>query len=176
MIAGLVLSDSKDKDSRIAFLGDETITYSVTSNEEILEKVDEHGPDLLAIDVDDTEGPEEMTEDEQEAKEKGYSFTPNAHQSQKQKRFRALKEQLFRKLGAEQPDLIRFDPAITAEELAMDSDEALESYGVSTDEIEHSGEFDAVLGAVTARFYQQGSFTDLGLIIPEPLQDDGDNT
>ncbi len=175
MIAGLILSDSKDKHSRISFLGDETHTYTVDSNEEIIEKMSEHQPEVLAVDVDDSEGPEEMTGDEQDAQDEGYSFTPNAHQSMKQKRFRALKEQLFRDMGAEQPDLIRFDPHITARELALDSDEALESLGVDTDEIEHSGEFDSVLGAVTARFFQQGSFTDLGIVIPEPLEDE-DNT
>jgi hypothetical protein len=171
MIAGLVLSDTTDRESRLAFIGDDTKTYSVETNQEIIELVQEHGPDILAVDVDETEGPEEMTKDEKEAQEEGYNFTPNAHQSMKQKRFRALKELLFREMGAEQPDLIRFDPHITAEELAIEGDSALESYGVATENIEHSGEFDAVLGAVTARFFEQGSFTDMGIIIPEPVKD-----
>jgi len=67
------------------------------------------------------------------------------------------------------PDFIRFDPQITAKELSIDGDDALASYGVEPSDIDSARVFDAVLGAITARFYQQEQFQDLGIIVPQSL-------
>jgi len=86
----------------------------------------------------------------------------------------ALKAQLFENMGAERPEVIRFEPQITADELAIHDDSALGSYGVDSSKIESAEQFDAMLGAITARFYEQNQVKDLGVIIPEPLGNQSD--
>ena len=60
---------------------------------------------------------------------------------------------------------------ITGRELAIDSDEGLEGYGIDSSGIESAQEFDAVLGAVTARFYQQGQVREMAVSVPEPVKE-----
>ncbi|MFB6203386.1 MAG: hypothetical protein ABEK01_02740 [Candidatus Nanohaloarchaea archaeon] len=168
MIAGLVLKDDVEKDSQLAFLGDELESVQASTNEEIIEEIEERKPEVLAIDAGET-GRDEFSKQEEELKEEGYTFSPASHNKMKARRFEALTEQLFQMLGEQKPEVIRFEPAITSEELAIDGDEALESYGIDAENIMSAQAFDAVLGAVTARFYSQGQFEDLGVIVPEPL-------
>ncbi|MFB6204649.1 MAG: hypothetical protein ABEJ75_03310 [Candidatus Nanohaloarchaea archaeon] len=167
MNAGIILSDDTEKDCQIAFLGDKLETFSVRTNDEIVELVMEREPEVVAVDAGGEEAREELTDNEEELKEEGYIFTPHSHQDEKRKRLDALKNQLFKEMGAEQPEFIRFDPQISAEELAIQGDSGLESLGVDTADIGSAGEFDAVLGAVTARFYTQNNVRDMGIIIPE---------
>ncbi|MFB6208096.1 MAG: hypothetical protein ABEJ69_01990 [Candidatus Nanohaloarchaea archaeon] len=167
MNAGIILSSEPEKDCSVAFLGDELETFSVKTNEEIVELVMERKPDVVAVDAGGEEAPEEFTENEEALKDEGYVFTPHSHQNEKRKRLEALKNQLFKEMGAEQPEFIRFDPQISSEELAIHGDSGLESLSVDTSDIESAEEFDAVLGAVTARFYTQNNVRDMGIIIPE---------
>lgn len=171
MIAGLILTDSTSKKSSIAFLDDDsTESFQIEENPELVQLIAERKPDIIAVNSSTDKSPEELTEKESELKEAGHAFTPNSHQKTIARRLEALESLLFEKMGAEGPEFVRFDPAITSKELAIDGDEALESIGVNTSEITSSREFDAVLGAVTARFYQQNQYKDLGVIVPESLK------
>ncbi len=168
MIAGLILTSDGEKKCNIAFLGDKTETFSVKTNSEIVEKIEEFQPEIVAVNVSSEQSREEFTKGEKDLIESGYSFTPSSSETKKVKRLQSLKAEIEHKTE-DLPDFIRFEPHITSEELALDSDKSLESIGVSADNIGSAKEFDAVVGAVTARFYQQNQYRDLGVIVPESL-------
>lgn len=169
MIAGIILQEETGKDCQIAILGDELVCKAVKTNPEIVEILEENKPEIVAVNVGTESSINELNDQEEELKEEGYSFTPTSHDAQKSRRLEALKNRMQRDMGAEMPEIIRFDPQITAEELALHGDQALESFGIDTSEIRSAEQFDAVLGAVTARFYQQDQFRDLGVIVPESV-------
>lgn len=171
MIAGLILTESTDQKSCIAFLGEDTETIELSTNPELIEAISERKPEVIAVDSGTERAPGELTEKESELKEEGHAFTPTSHEKMKSRRLEAIQSELFAEMGAEGPEIIRFEPGITSTELALDSDEALESMGVHTENITSARQFDAVLGAVTARFYQQNQFSDMGVIVPEPLDE-----
>ena len=167
MIAGVILSDSLDRETRVAFLDDELDVHSVETNAEIVELLDEYQPEVIAFDVGTDQGKDEFTSDEQDLQDEGYIFTPNSHQEKKVERLQSLEKHIKHKLGYI-PEFIRFEPQITARELMLDDEEALSSIGVEGD-IDGAREFDAVLGAVTARFYSQGQYEEYGVVVPESL-------
>lgn len=169
MNAGIVLSDSTDKKSHAAFLGDELKTFSVDTNEELLELIDRYEPRVIAFNVGTETSMKEFNKKEEELKEEGHSFMPTSHEPRRSKRLEALKTRIIHSAD-EKPEIIRFEPHITADELALHGDSGLESLGVDPSGIENAGEFDAVLGAVTSRFYSQNQFEDLGVIVPEAIE------
>lgn len=171
MIAGLILSDNEQVDSKIAFLGDELDTFSVETNQELVEKISDLEPDIVAVNSAGEITKEKLSEQEEDLKEEGYSFTPSRTESRKIKRLQALKAVLNRDM-MDSPEFIRFDPHITAEELAIDGESALSSFGVEPSEIDSARQFDSVLGSITARFYQQEQFQDLGVVVPQSLESD----
>lgn len=168
MIAGLILSDDLEKDSSIAFLGDELETLKVNTNEDIVEAIEERNPEIVAVDVGTKQSQEEFTKEEKELKEEGYIFTPNSYEKTKVERMQSLERHINHAMGG-RVEIIRFEPQITAEELAIDSEEDFASLGVEGD-IKSVEEFDATLGAITARFYSQGQFEDYGVVVPSSLE------
>lgn len=168
MIAGCILEDTVEEDSVIVFLGDDGVSvHQFETNQEAVELITEKEPEIIAFDVGLNEAREGLTEDEEELQEEGYIFTPSKQDTKRIKRLEALQKHLFNEMGAEQPEIIRFEPQITAEELAIHDDSGLESYGIDTEEIKSAKQFDAMLGAVTARFYEQNQHTDLDVIVPK---------
>ena len=170
MIAGVLLSDTLDKDSKIAFLDDELDVFSVENNSDIVELFEEFRPEIVAFDVGAEQGMKEFTQSEQELQEEGFIFTPNSHQEKKVERLQSLEKHVKHKLDYV-PNFIRFEPQITAEELMLDGEDALSSLGVEGD-INGAKEFDAVLGAVTSRFYSQGQFDEYGVVVPKSLDEE----
>jgi len=172
MIAGLILKSTTEEESQLAFLGEKLECVKASKNSEIVEEIKTRKPDVVAVNAGMEEGRQELTQKEEELKEEGYNFTPTSHDVKRTRRTEALKSQIFNKMGGpDSPQIIRFDPHITADELALHGDESLESIGVDTSNIESAEQFDAALGAVTARFYQQNQFEDLGVIVPEPVDE-----
>lgn len=174
MNAGIILKNSLEEESQVVFLGDEVSCHSVKTNDEIVELIQQKEPEVVSVNAGLESTTKEFTKQEEDLKEEGHSFTPISHEPKKSKRLEALKAQLFQAMGASQPEIIRFEPHITAEELAIDSDDALEGYGIDASELKSAEQFDAMLGAVTARFYEENQVKDLGVIIPEPLSTSGD--
>lgn len=166
MIAGVFLVDSLDEDSSAVFLGDEvTEVYEFTENSELVEFLDDLKPEILALNsamelTDETERYEEELSDQ------GFSFTPASHEKKLVKRIESLKRGIKRKLDSDNMEIIRYEPQITADELAIHGDEGFESYGIDASVLDSSKEFNAMLGAVTARFYQENSVRDHGIIVP----------
>lgn len=171
MIAGLILKDNLEEDSYIAFLDEEVESFSVTENSEIVELIEEREPDLIVANVGLEQGQEELNKQEKELKEEGHIFTPNSHNEKVVKRLDALKAQTNQQLGLT-PDFIRFDPDISARELAIDGDEALRSYSVDPSGIDSVGEFDAVIGCVTGRFYQENQSEEHGVVVPQAVREE----
>lgn len=162
-----MLTDDIEKESSLAFLDEELKCFKLSTNEEIVEKISEKKPEVLAVNVGTKQAQQEFTKEEEELREEGHIFTPNSHQKRKVERMQSLERHLNHEMGGE-IEIVRFEPQITARELAIDSEKDLASIGVEG-EISGAEEFDAVLGAVTARFYSQGQFNDLGVIVPENL-------
>lgn len=174
MIAGVVLQDTRGETCQLAFLGDSLECVEATSNEDIISEIESRKPELVAVNAAKEEG-EGLTDQESELKEEGHSFMPSSHRKELSKRFEALEKMMEVSMGAEKPAIVRFDPRITSKELALDGDDALEALGIDTSPIESAKMFDAVLGAVTARFYQQNQYKDLGVIVPEALGGDAED-
>lgn len=169
MISGVILSDNEQLESEISFLGDELKVFSLETNQEIVEKIKELEPEIVAVNSASEVTRTELSEQEEELKEEGYNFTPSRTESKKIKRLQALKAVLNRDM-MDSPEFIRFDPQITADKLALDGDKALRAFGIDSSDIDSARQFDAVLGSITARFYQQNQFQDLGVIVPENLE------
>lgn len=161
MIAGLYLTEDQ---CTLAVIDEEIKIEEYETNEEIVMNLEDI--DVLAVNAPLTTG-RELEQQEEELEEEGYIFSPGAHNETLRRRASHLK-QLIEQKGV-MTEMIRYDPMITSKELALDGDKALESMGFQTSEIKKSRDFDAVLGAVTARFYDQDQFEDLGVIVPEAL-------
>lgn len=174
MIAGVIISATDNEPVHIAFLGEDTTrTVSIDDNEEIVGELKGAEPDIIAVDADTEYGDDMFSDREEELKEEGFNFTPSSAEKRKVKRLQGLKAILRRDMEIP-PDFIRFDPFITAEELALDGEKALESLGIDTSGINSARQFDAMLGAVTARYYDQGEYRDLGVIVPGEHEEDGE--
>jgi len=172
VLAGLILKNNLDEDCKISFLMEEDLEcFSVKTNEEIVELVERFEPEVLAVNVGMDESPEEFTDNEKELVEDGFSFIPNSQKKKIMKRLESLSNHLNSVMGVESPELIRYDPLITAKELAINSDSDLESLGINVNGVKSAEMFDAVLGSVTARFYQQNQFEDFEVIVPTPISD-----
>lgn len=170
MIAGLILSDSEQETSEIVFLGNETSSHSIKDTREIVDLIKEKQPEVIAADIGLEQRGDGLTEKEEELQEEGFNFTPTHTEKKKVMRLQAIQGALSQEME-KVPEIIRFDPHITAKELAIDGETALESYGIDPSCLDSAREFDAMLGAVTARFYQQGQSQDLGVIVPSTLEE-----
>ncbi len=165
--AGLLLKDNIEEDSILVTSdGEETSTYHLSTNEDLVEKIEEEEIDILAADVGMEQGRDDLTKKEQKLEDEGYNFVPSGHQVKKMKRLESLGAHLEHAMTVDAPEIIRFNPQITSEELAIHGDQALESLGFDTEALSSSQEFDGLLGAVTGRYYEQGAFRDMGIIIP----------
>ncbi len=175
MYCGIVFAEDDSKDSQVAFLGEKLEVFTVTSNKEIIELVSERKPDLVAVNTG-MEDINHLSDEEEDLKEDGFIFTPSRHDTHRVRRFQAFEGLLKQSIAVDDvPEFLRFNPSITRKELAIDGDSALESYGIETEDINSAGEFDAVLGAITARFYDQGQAEDRGIVVPEPLHGEEDD-
>ena len=171
MLCGIVFSETEEKDSSVAFLSDGIESFTFETNEEVIELVKERKPQLIAVNTG-LEERKRLSDGEEKLQEEGFIFTPAKDDVKRIRRFLAFKAFLAQKLsGDELPEYIRFDPVITGRELAIDTDEALEGYGIDASDINSAGEFDAALGAVTARFFQKNQVRDLSVSVPEPLRE-----
>ena len=172
MIAGLVLTDTEEKESHLAFLGEDGLeTVSIKDTGEIVDLIQENEPEVLAANCGTELSGREWTKKEEDLKEEGYSFTPASNEKKKVERMRAIKRSLKHHMERS-PEIIRFDPRISTEELSLHGDEALRSFGIDPSNIQSSRQFDAAVGAVTARFYSEEQYEDLGVIVPQPLTDE----
>lgn len=174
MLCGIVFGEKEKDESSVAFLSDEIESFTVDSNKEIVELVKERKPDIIAVNTS-LEERRRLSDGEEELQEEGFIFTPAKDDVKRVRRFQSFKAHLAQELsGDELPEYIRFDPVISGRELAIDSDDAFEGYGVNPSDIDSAAEFDAALGAVTARFFQENQVRDLSVSVPEPIREKKD--
>jgi len=170
--AGLILKDNLEEECKISFLTDNNLScFSVSTNKEIVELIEEHEPEIISVNVGIDETPEEFTEQEQNLIDEGFSFIPNSQKKKLMKRLESLTSHLNKTMGVKSPEVIRFDPIITAKELAISNDSDLRGLGINTEDIISAEMFDAALGSVTARFYEQNQYEDFEVIVPSPLEE-----
>lgn len=169
---GIVLTEKDEKESAVATLDKEVESRKLESNQEIAEHIKEVFPDIVAVNSGMKEM-RELSDGEEELQEQGHIFTPASQDTKRVRRFQDLKRRLEQSMASEElPEFIRFDSVITGRELALEDDKGLESLGIETSDINSSKEFDAVLGAVTARFHDQGQTKDMGVVVPQALHED----
>ncbi len=162
MIAGIKLTA---ENCYLAVLGDDLETYEFEKNIDLVESL----PDVDVVAIDTAwKLSHNVAQDEEELIDKGFSFVPAEMEPELVKRAEHLVN-LLKHRGFD-CDFIRFDPIISSEELSVHSEAALRSLGLDVSDISSSGEFDAVLGAVTARFYQEDQFEDMGVVVPKSLK------
>ncbi|PSH00205.1 MAG: hypothetical protein BRC28_00730 [Nanohaloarchaea archaeon SW_4_43_9] len=167
MIAGLMLASKEENKSSLAFIGESsTETFSIKDTGGLIDLILERKPEILAINCGTELNGDNLTKNEEELKEEGYSFTPSNSEKKKVERTRAIERSVKHHME-NPPEIIRFDPFISSRELSLNSDDSVESLGVDTSNIGSSHEFDAVVGAITARFYSQNQYTRSGVVVPE---------
>lgn len=171
---GIVLTEEDENKSAIATLGDEVESEKVETNEELADIIREVSPNIIAVNTGLKET-RKMSEKEEELQEQGHIFTPAYQDNTRVRRFQDLKRRLEQSMAPEDvPEFIRFDSVITGRELALEDDKGLKSLSVETSDINSSKEFDAVLGAVTARFHSQGQTENMDVVVPQTLKDESD--
>lgn len=163
------MTDTEEEESHLAFLDDNGVeTRSIKDTGEIVDAIVEEAPEIVAANAGTELSSQELTKKEQELKEEGHSFTPSSNEKKKVERMRAIERSVQHHMS-KPAEFIRFDPRISSEELSLHGDKALKSFGIEPSGIDSSRQFDAVVGAVTARFYAENQFEDLGVIVPQNL-------
>lgn len=173
---GIKVSGEREQPCGVAFLGDDLETFSETDDERILELLEDRRPTIVAFSAPIQGGgrkPEGFTDDEQDLVDEGHTFLPREqHNTDEMERTLFLKNSIKR-LGF-MPEMLECRPRVTAQRLEAHDDAALEAYGIPTDGIRSTWEFDAVLAALTAKLYDNQMFAEKGFIVPELDEDDGD--
>lgn len=67
--------------------------------------------------------------------------------------------------------IIESNPKLVAKKLDVSGDRKLEAYGIDTTDIENVYEFDAVLLALTAKFFDEDQYEDKDIILPKSLDE-----
>lgn len=169
MYCGIVLSGTTDEDCGLAFLDGEgeVETFSVAEDDDIVDLLEEHRPDVVALNAAPDRDPStEFRHEEQELVDSGYAMLPQGM------RDRAVLERAAHLatviessgIGAR---VIESDPDVIAQALEVAGDEDLVDRDIEPDDIEHVREFDAVLLAVVARMEADGETEAHGLVVPE---------
>jgi len=172
VFCGLVLSGDRQTPCGVAFLGEGLETFTETDDERILEFIEDRRPTVVAFTVptDGSNVQEGFREDEQEMVEEGHSFLPpSMHDKAELERALFLRNSLQR-LGFLH-DVIECRPMISAEVLGVEGDQELEDLGVPTEDIRTMREFEAVLAAVTAKFYANDQYEEKDFIVPKRLEE-----
>lgn len=168
---GLALFGDKETPCGIAFLSDSVDTFSETDDEEILELVEEHRPAIIAFSTP-LRGPVKekgFNEDEEELVDEGHSFLPRSMMDKKELERAVFLKNSIKRLGIT-PDFIECRPLVTSDVLDVNGDEDLEDLGVTTGAIHNTQEFDAVLAAITAKFYANDQYEEKGFIVPKEME------
>ncbi|MDY6777789.1 MAG: hypothetical protein SVU32_03925 [Candidatus Nanohaloarchaea archaeon] len=166
---GIVLSGDEDQRCGLAFLSDRVETFSETDDDRILELIEERRPAVIAFTAPLNEpGIEGFREDEEELVDEGYRFLPPDLRDRDEMERTQFMMNAIKRLGF-MPEVIECRPKITADILDIEGDDDLEEFGVETGAIHNMTEFEAVLAAITAKFYENDQFRDKGVIVPEEV-------
>jgi predicted nuclease with RNAse H fold len=113
---------------------------------------------------------EGFREGEEDMVEEGHAFLPaEMHDNDEMERALFLKNSLQR--SGFMHEVIECRPMVSAEVLGIQGDDELGDLGVPTEGIRNMREFEAVVAAVTAKFYANDRFEEKGFIVPKRLDD-----
>jgi len=170
---GLVLSGDAETRCAVAFLSDELETFTEKDDQRLLELIEERTPMVVAFTVppEGSNVQEGFRENEKDMVEEGHRFLPpEMRDNDEMERALFLKNSLQR--SGFMHEVIECRPTISAEVLDIQSDDELEDLGVPTEGIHNMTEFEAVLAAVTAKFYANDRYEEKGFIVPKRLDDE----
>lgn len=165
---GLVMQKSKDIECGVAFLSDKVECFSEKDDKNILKLIKERDPDVVAFNtpLKAKKTDKEFREGEEDLIEEGFSFLPREmHDRNKLERTEFMKNTLKREVP--QAEIIECRPMITAEVLGIEGDDELEDLGLETEDIHSTTEFEALLAAITAKYYANEMYRDKGFVLPK---------
>ena len=165
-VCGIRLTGDKDRECSVAVLGEELETFSTEDDREIVERVSEERPAVVAFTNPHTRRTEKgFREDEEELVDEGYSFLPpSMFENDLLERTEFIKKSIQQNY---RPEFIETRPEVSSEILGIENDRDLEMLDMDTGEIESVGEFEAVMAALTARMYTENDYEDKGFIVPK---------
>lgn len=209
---GIILKGDEDEDCALAFITEDGVrTYSTADDEEIMGYIEEHRPEVIALNAPQehrpqtafydpvTEGnpeqPNESKDDEKDDEDTEESESPLHPETAKL--YRSGEEELIKEGYSILPQemrnrrlleraeflcnsikrsgvgstIIESNPGLVAKKLGITGDRQLEAYGVDTSDVENVYEFDALLLALTARFYAEDEYEDKDIILPKSLDE-----
>ncbi|MDY6774088.1 MAG: hypothetical protein SVS85_02710 [Candidatus Nanohaloarchaea archaeon] len=171
MNCGIVLSGDTEEDSAVAFVdGGETETFSVSTNDEILELLEDRKPEVTALNAPPEKASkgsiDRFREGEQELVDEGHRLLP---QGMRDGSVLERAEHLSRSIEASGVGtvIVESDPVLVSERMGLAGDEGLEDLGVETGTIEDVREYDAVVLAVAAELYSDNRCENHGIVVPE---------
>ncbi len=170
---GIVLSGDAGTRCAVAFLSDELETFTEKDDQRLLELIEERKPVVVAFTVpmEGSNVQEGFRDGEQDMVDDGHAFLPvEMRDNDEMERALFLKNSLQR--SGFMHEVIECRPMISAEVLGVQGDDELEDLGVPTDDIHNMTEFEAVMAAVTAKFYANDRYEEKGFIVPKRLDMD----
>jgi len=168
---GIKVSGERETPCGLAFLSDDVETFSETDDEQILKLIEERQPKIIAFStsMQRSRPGEGFSEDEDELVDEGHSFLPRGMVDKDEIERAIFLRDSIKRLSFI-PEMIECRPAVTMEALDIEGDADLEDFGIETSSIHNTQEFDAVLAAVTAKFYANDRFKEKGFVVPEQLE------
>lgn len=155
MYCGIVLTNSPEEPSAVAFVDDDGVVTaeSVAGNEDIVALLQEHRPTIVALNAPPervTEQPEEFRAGEQELVDEGHRILP---QGMRDRQVLERAAHLTRQVEGSGVGcrVIESDPHVVARMLDIATDDDLDDYGVVPADITSAREFDAVILAIVAK-------------------------
>lgn len=170
VFCGIKVSGRKERPCGVAFLSERLETFSETDDGRVLELIEEREPKVVAFStpLKRVKPGTEFSEEEEELVKEGRRFLPRGMMNKDEtERAIFLRDSVKRLTFI--PQMIECRPEVTAQVLGIEGDEDLERLGVPAEEIHNTAEFDAVLAAVTAKFYANDRFEEKGFIVPKKL-------
>ncbi|MDY6789098.1 MAG: hypothetical protein SVV03_03995 [Candidatus Nanohaloarchaea archaeon] len=168
VFCGLVMQKEKGIPCGVAFISDELECFSEKEDKRILEMVADRKPEVVAFTtpLKADHKLKGFSDEEEELVDEGYSFLPrDMHDQAEMERTEFMKNSLKR--HAPESEIIECRPMVTAEILGIEGDPDLEDLGMNTENIHSTTEFEAVLAAITAKYYANNMYRDKGFVVPK---------
>lgn len=174
MYCGIILAGSTEEDSAVAFLTeDSTETFSVATNDDILELLEERRPEVTALNAPPTRATTPgkgsdgaFRSGEEELIDEGHAMLP---QGMRDPAVLERADHLSRHIEASGigTTLIESDAQIVSERLGIEGDDDLADREISPEDISSTWEFDAVVLALVAKLYADNQCEDYDIVVPE---------
>lgn len=168
MHCGIILTGDTEEDCSVAFIDEGvTETFSCSTNDEIVELIEEKKPEVVALNAPpEREEGKEFRGGDRDLIDEGHAILP---QGMRDNAVLERADHLARMIEASGVGtvIIETNARVSSDILGLEGDEDLEGLGVDTACIETVWEYDAVVLAVVARLYSNNRCVDHGIVVPE---------